>query len=384
MKIGIITIHNSPSYGGSLQSYALYKYLELQGFDVEIIDLHRPYQKDYKTSSIYKVYTERTKYRRFVDSIKKVVKNFINRKSKIESNYSQAAYEKFLSFNKMIKCSKPYLGCDTLYNNPPIYDAYVTGSDQVWNPYQPYCIEPYFLTFVPKGKKRISYAASIGLDKLPDIFEPKVAQWLKMYDNVSVREKKTADYLKSLTGLNISTVADPTFLLESAYWKKIAVYPQKKKYILMFTLSHMPEVLSYCQQLSKESGLELISLRMNQSEYSSKDNYTIVTDAGPAEFLGYMANAEIVITNSFHGTVFAFLMSAKNVFTYIPEGNKRGVRIVNLYNELGYSNHILRGNLTKSYSELQDISLNKELVQNNIEKMSTSSRNFLLNSLKNE
>ena len=97
-----------------------------------------------------------------------------------------------------------------------------------------------------------------------------------------------------------------------------------------------------------------------------------------------MANAEIVITNSFHGTVFAFLMSAKNVFTYIPEGNKRGVRIVNLYNELGYSNHILRGNLTKSYSELQDISLNKELVQNNIERMSTSSRNFLLNSLKNE
>ena len=107
MKIGIITIHNSPSYGGSLQSYALYKYLELQGFDVEIIDLHRPYQKDYKTSSIYKVYTEKTKYRRFVDSIKKVVKNFINRKSKIESNYSQAAYEKFLSFNKIIKCSKP-------------------------------------------------------------------------------------------------------------------------------------------------------------------------------------------------------------------------------------------------------------------------------------
>lgn len=384
MKIGIITIHNSPSYGGSLQSYALYKYLELQGFDVEIIDLHRPYQKDYKKSSTYKVYTEKNRYNIFIDSMKKVVRNFLNRRSKIESNYSQSAYKKFLSFNNMVKCSKPYWGCDTLYNNPPIYDAYITGSDQVWNPYQPYCIEPYFLTFAPKGKKRISYAASIGLDKLPEIFESKISQWLNMYDYISVREKNTADYLKSLTGLDITTVADPTFFLDSTYWKKIAVYPQKKKYILMFTLSCIPEILNYCQQLSKESGLELMSLRMNQSEYNPKDNYTIITDAGPAEFLGYMANAEIVITNSFHGTVFAFLMGAKNVFTYIPEGNKRGVRIVNLYDELGYPNHILRKNLTKSYSELQSMSLNNELVQKNIERMSTSSRIFLLNSLKDE
>lgn len=384
MKIGIITIHNSPSYGGSLQSYALYKYLELQGFDVEIIDLHRPYQKDYKKSSTYKVYTEKNRYNIFIDFMKKVVRNFLNRRSNIESNYSQSAYKKFLSFNNMVKCSKPYWGCDSLYNNPPIYDAYITGSDQVWNPYQPYCIEPYFLTFAPKGKKRISYAASIGLNKLPEIFESKISQWLNMYDYISVREKNTADYLKSLTGLDITTVADPTFLLDSTYWKKIAVYPQKKKYILMFTLSCIPEILNYCQQLSKESGLELMSLRMNQSEYNPKDNYTIITDAGPAEFLGYMANAEIVITNSFHGTVFAFLMGAKNVFTYIPEGNKRGVRIVNLYDELGYPNHILRKNLTKSYSELQSMSLNNELVQKNIERMSTSSRLFLLNSLKDE
>lgn len=384
MKIGIITIHNSPSYGGSLQSYALYKYLELQGFDVEIIDLHRPYQKDYKKSSTYKVYTEKNRYNIFIDFMKKVVRNFLNRRSNIESNYSQSAYKKFLSFNNMVKCSKPYWGCDSLYNNPPIYDAYITGSDQVWNPYQPYCIEPYFLTFAPKGKKRISYAASIGLNKLPEIFESKISQWLNMYDYISVREKNTADYLKSLTGLDITTVADPTFLLDSTYWKKIAVYPQKKKYILMFTLSCIPEILNYCQQLSKESGLELMSLRMNQSEYNPKNNYTIITDAGPAEFLGYMANAEIVITNSFHGTVFAFLMGAKNVFTYIPEGNKRGVRIVNLYDELGYPNHILRKNLTKSYSELQSMSLNNELVQKNIERMSTSSILFLLNSLKDE
>ena len=58
MRIGIITIHNSPSYGGSLQAFALYKFLEQRGYNVEIIDLHRPYQDDYQASSRYKIYAE--------------------------------------------------------------------------------------------------------------------------------------------------------------------------------------------------------------------------------------------------------------------------------------------------------------------------------------
>ena len=47
MKVGIITIHNSPNYGASLQSYALYRYIANQGVDCEIIDLHRPHEEDY-------------------------------------------------------------------------------------------------------------------------------------------------------------------------------------------------------------------------------------------------------------------------------------------------------------------------------------------------
>ena len=56
MKIGIITIHNSPNYGACLQSFALYKFLEQQGYSTEIIDLHRPYHDDYVVSKKYKPY----------------------------------------------------------------------------------------------------------------------------------------------------------------------------------------------------------------------------------------------------------------------------------------------------------------------------------------
>lgn len=384
MKIGIITIHNSPSYGGSLQSYALYRFLELQGYDVEIIDLHRPYQRDYQVSRVYKVYSEKSLFQSLLLSLKKSVKGILEKRIATESLYSEKAFEKFQSFNGMIKYSEPYLGCDMLYRNPPIYDVYITGSDQVWNPYQPYCIEPYFLTFVPKGKKRISYAASVGLDKLPIVFEDKVSKWLKNYNYISVREQKTANYLSALTGLNIATVADPTFLLTPEYWNKIAVRPKSKNYILMFTLGTNSKVLEYCRSLSSESGLDLISLRMKQPEYAESMGYCAVTDAGPAEFLGYLANADLVITDSFHGTVFSFLMGAKNVFTYISDSNKRGVRIINLYDEMGCPDHILRGELEDTYFELQNKSLNKEQVNKNIDRIASASKQFLLNSLSNE
>ena len=384
MKIGIITIHNSPSYGGSLQSYALYRYLELQGYNVEIIDLHRPYQRDYQVSRVYKVYSEKSLFQSLLLSLKKSVKGILEKRTATESLYSEKAFEKFQSFNGMIKYSEPYLGCDMLYRNPPIYDVYITGSDQVWNPYQPYCIEPYFLTFVPKGKKRVSYAASVGLDKLPIVFEDKVSKWLKNYNYISVREQKTANYLSALTGLNIATVADPTFLLTPEYWNKIAVRPKSKNYILMFTLGTNSKVLEYCRSLSSESGLDLISLRMKQPEYAESMGYYAVTDAGPAEFLGYLANADLVITDSFHGTVFSFLMGAKNVFTYISDSNKRGVRIINLYDEMGCSDHILHGELQDTYLELQNKSLNKEQINKNIDRIASASRQFLLNSLSNE
>ncbi len=381
MRIGIITIHNSPSYGGSLQAFALYKFLEQRGYNVEIIDLHRPYQDDYQASSRYKLYAEFSLKSFIKENLRKILCHKKRSPSAIGNHYSEIAFEKFSSFNGMLRYSKAYLGCDSLYENPPMYDVYITGSDQVWNPYQPYCIEPYFLTFAPKGKKRIAYAASIGLDCLPLKMEKLVSSWLKDYDKLAVREQQTADYLKSLTGLEITTVSDPTFLLDSDYWKSIAVVPSKKGYILMFTLSYNSSVLDYCKKLSAESERELISIRMKQSEYSKSAGYTAITDAGPAEFIGYMANAELVITDSFHGTVFAFLMGANNVFTYISEGNKRGVRIVNLYNELGYSNHILRGNLVHSYEALEAMNIDKKKVRETIKDMTNTSRQFLLDSL---
>lgn len=381
MKVGIITIHDSPSYGASLQSYSLYKYIENKGHDVKIIDLHRPYQADYIKSKKYKLY-EGGRIDAILKKIKILIYQTIRNPKKQTSNntdlYSIGAKKKFLMFNSCIKKTRPYYGCDDLYENPPIFDVYITGSDQVWNPFQPYCIEPYFLTFAPKGKKKLSYAASLGIRRFPDDILPKVKEWLRQYDAISVREEQLRQYLVSVTGLKIEKVADPTFLLSTGHWKKLAVQPSySKKYILLFTLNHNKSLLDYCLQLSKESGIELLSLRMKQPEYNTEAGYMAVTDAGPREFLGYIQNASMVITDSFHGTVFSFLMEAGNVFTYIANDNKRGIRIENLYKEFDCMSHILYGDLSRTYNQLAANKIDKSRVQMIIEKKREESAHFL-------
>ena len=155
MRIGIITIHRSPSYGGSLQTFALYRYLADKGHDTEIIDLLRPTHKGYRDS--WRHFHSRSS---FLSKLLAVIKALIH--ISINDFDKQRYTKKFEDFNSSLKLSKTYCSVDDLYDNPPVYDIYITGSDQVWNPTQPYIIEPYFLTFVKKGTGiKVSYAASV-------------------------------------------------------------------------------------------------------------------------------------------------------------------------------------------------------------------------------
>lgn len=376
-KVGIITIHNSPNYGACLQSYALYRYIQQQGNDVEIIDLHRPFAyEDYIPSKKY--VSSRSVKRSLLSRIKGNVKSLIGIKPKKSSLYSPSAIKKFDEFNAVIKLSQPYRGIDELYANPPLYDLYVSGSDQLWNPTQAYCLEPYFLTFVPKGQgKKISYATSVGITDLRDNEKKDFAKWLNLYDDISVREYQAQSLLQGLLAdKKVNQVADPTFLLDPKDWKDMAVKPNQSKYILMFTLQHRPEILEYCLQLSKQSGLPLIELGQVQPDVLD-GSYTAVKDAGPKEFLGYIENAELVITDSFHCTVFSLIMGANNFYTYIAPTNQRGSRIIDLLNTYQIIEHLLSPDLNVSFDTLMESQIPHQKVNMIMKLERVRSRNFI-------
>lgn len=369
MKIGIITIHNSPNYGACLQSYALYKYINMNGGDVEVIDLHRPIEfDDYIPSAKY------VRCRKPIMTWKMRIKRMLGLyKVNVDANkYSPFALKKFENFNSEISLSKPYRSIDELYANPPKYDLYITGSDQVWNPTQNYCLEPYFLTFVAEGQgKKISYASSIGINDLTIKEKSLFKKWLSSYDAISIREKQGKVLLQSFINRDIKQVPDPTFLLSMDFWREMAIRPQfNEKYILLFTLRFSPILLKYCLELSKESNLKLIVLSQIQPDVED-DSYIAIKDAGPKEFIGYIKYAEMVITDSFHCTVFSIILGTSNFYTYISPYNKRGSRIIDLLESFSLLDHLLPVSLDETYAklmqkEIKHDDVNRIIINNNI------------------
>ncbi len=375
-KVGIITIHHSTNYGACLQSWALYKFLKDEGYDCEVIDLHRPVHPDYIQSKKYRPFREKettlSNYGKFKQSVKRMLK--LNKKD------MQRKVERMRSFspiNDQIKMSRTFTSIDLLYENPPVYDIYITGSDQLWNPTQPFCIEPYFLTFVKKGQsKKISYASSIGISELHEDEKDAFHRWLKSYDAISVREEDARKLICSIVDKPVEVVADPTFLMPETYWHSIAKLPNEHKYILVFMLS-ANEIVDYGIQLGKESGLRVIVLPSG----NFKKGCTVEANVGLYEYLGYFASAEMVISDSFHAMVFSILMGAKNFYAYIAPTNKRGSRIRTLFDSVGINEHILQAPLDVSYKELQSKPINSSVVRHLVAVQREKAQNFLRHNL---
>lgn len=374
MRIGIITIHHSTNYGASLQSWGLYKYLCDEGFECEIIDLHRPVHSDYKYSKKYKSYRQingKTLKQKLWDLYVSIFKR--------KSIYLIEKNKKIKQFNNRIKLSRAYKSIDELYANPPQYDVYITGSDQVWNPSQPFCIEPYFLTFVnnPKAKK-ISYASSIGISELTETEASDFRKWLSAYNAISVREYEGKELLSKIVDKPIEIVADPTFLVGPDYWRSIALRPKvTQSYILVFRLQRQ-EIIDYSIRLGKQSEKKVIVIPDGQDT----DGCTILRNQGLEEYLGWFAHADMVITDSFHGTVFSILMGAKNFFSYIHPTNQRGSRLITLLKTFNVSDHLLKSDLSLSYDDLMRKTINRDTIYTICLEQMYKSRCFLKNNIK--
>lgn len=380
MKVGIITIQKSPNYGACLQAYSLYSFLKNHGVECEIIDLLRPTHSEYIQSKTYLPY--RKQDLGLFKRIKRYCRRFL-KKQPSNKTLTPLAQQKFDAFNSSIQYSKIYYSIDELYKDPPQYDIYITGSDQLWNPTIGFCIEPYFLTFVNNGGRKISYATSIGINELEDNEKCDFSKWLADYYSVSVREESAASLLSTLVSQKIMQVCDPSFLLESDLWKSKMIAPTiNESYLLLFTLGYNKTLLDFCLRLSRESEKKLVYLCLYHPNTDISAEYMAVKSAGPQEFLGYIANADMVITNSFHGTVFSLILGNGNVFSHVPSTQKRGKRITDLLKTYNMSDHVLGDDLTASFQELESRKTDKIAIDIITGKERKRSQAYLLNQLK--
>lgn len=376
-KIGIITIVKVNNYGAELQAFALYKKLELLGYDSEIIDYlfyKNPNHKKEKCSRPFYNFPIKNRIKEWILPKLEYVKSFRNfRAYKNREKGFKNFHDKNTKFSKI--CYNSY---SKLYKNPPIYDVYCVGSDQVWNPNCYTNISPYFLTFAPKEKKRISYASSFGVKNLPDNLKSKYRELLQKIQCISVREKAGVEIIENITGKRVTNVADPTLLLTKEEWYHIAKFDKvpKEKYILLYVLKDSDYIKQKAIFIRNITGYKIVRIcKGAYTQDKASDNILNITDAAPDDFLGLIHNAEIVLTNSFHGTVFSILFE-KDFYTIIKSGVENNTRQISLLNTL----KIDRIRYENENFVLAD-NLNWEYINNNLNSFRQKSIDYLIKAI---
>ena len=372
-SIGIITIHKINNYGSVFQAYALQKVCEDLGYKVEIIDYNYP--NSFHTTRKYASHEDSQpnepkwiKMLYAIDLIKqhKGIEAFVNKFQKLSS--------------------KQYNDPSELNNDAPHYDIYITGSDQLWNPR--YCNgDPAFLLhFAPDDALKISYAASIGANSIPEELKPQYKELLKRYTHISVRENSGVQVVNDVAGKEATVVLDPTLLLSRDQWNLIATPKRlfKKKYILCYFLNYtfnaFPYVDKLAEYMQKQTGYEIMRVARPPQRIGLPHTHYRV-DASPEDFLALVRDAEMVLTTSFHGTAFA-VNYGKPVFTVVQNKDASDSRQVSLMCNLGLEDQILsiKDSMPDSCRFIYDVQSEQMLLV----KLRAKSVDFLKNALRDE
>lgn len=291
MHVGIITFHCSYNFGSALQAYALQTAISSIVDDVKIVDYRsrdfnqyhiirplRPWRIPGSVMNLGRLIDRKKAFRTFSDKYFRLT----NRR------YS-------------------YLHETRLFDLQDQFDAFVCGSDQIWNlDCTNGVVEPFFLSFAG-SRRRIAYAPSLAHTsfKSEHFDRKKVSALLGQFDFISVREEETLPLFQPLVEREIKVAVDPTLLLRAeSYRDMVSKRTQKESYIFVYLLRSCPELIESAEMMS-----EILNMKVY---YISEHDFPIrgamnLFGLGPEGFLSLIAHAEVVLTNSFHATVFSIL-----------------------------------------------------------------------------
>lgn len=314
MKTGVITFHRAINYGAALQTYALQKFLRDKNYDVEVIDYRCEYMENFYKTLAFKGKTLKQDIRgllNFYDSYKK-----------------KRHFRDFLSSN--VNLSKEVYTKDNIKEANKIYDKFITGSDQVFNFACSKFDTSYFLDFVEKPNKKLSYAASFGMKSVPEEYQEEYKKLLSSFDNLSIRETAGQKIVKDLVGLDTELSVDPVFLLNAEDWYKIAQKPKIDKYILIYKLNTSNLIFDFARKLAAKTGCKIVALNFDMVDKLKTRDIKGISTASVEEFLGYFKYADYVVTNSFHGTAFSVLFHKKFYVEALQKDFKPNDRVESL------------------------------------------------------
>ena len=321
------------NYGAVLQAYALQTYLRNRGAQSEIVDFTTA--EHLKAYNVFQPLNIPFFKRMAVYLL--VALRYFHLKRRIRRTI--AFKKQYFNFTKR------YSTVEEILNNPPQEDIYISGSDQVFNLSSPY-YEVYYLNFNKGTAKKVAYAASFGHADFTVELKEKITPYLLDFDLLSCRESTGAQFLSSITGKPVPTVVDPTMLLSEEQWRKVTIYPNMKDYIFIYDLNGGEDLIEIAKRLKALIHKPIVCLTCGATNYY-RDADRVFVDAGPAEFLGWIANAAYVVTDSFHGTSFSLIFS-KPFLNYVAI-ERASDRVTTILQSIGMEDRMIRCEEIDSY-----------------------------------
>lgn len=360
-KTAIVSLfYRNNNYGAQLQAFALQRYLSNQNFDCEQLTFDfQEHSKCYWFIQNIKQSSGKEKVNAIIILIKNIVKQVLMPVTlyKIKKRKKQ-----FEDFSKKVPHSLKIYNESNIKESVSDYDTFICGSDCIWLDCS--YTDTFTLAFVPEEKRKISYAASLGSEHLPEHWEEKYLDNVSKLHAVSVREKSIADDLqKLLPEKKIYTVADPTLLLTAEQWSKYI--PDERingKYVFIYILSEDENQQNEAIRFCKNNSITSLTfpnihgfIHFDQKKYGDIKNYS----ADPFDFVNLIKNADVVITDSFHAVVFSILFH-KPFYALKRDTDKMFVgRVENLLNDTGLLSQMKTTEEFKCISDIPVIDFTK-------------------------
>jgi polysaccharide pyruvyl transferase WcaK-like protein len=338
MKIGILTqpLHNN--YGGLLQNFALQTTLKKLGHESQTINIKN---------------RENLKLRKYASLLKRTVLKLSGQKIRVRawpteeekeiiSKYTQQFIKKNITTTDLITKK-----LDEKLIDKYSFDAYIVGSDQVWRPkYSPH-MSTFFLDFLENnyGVKKIAFAASFGVDDW-EFTEPQTKEYkrlIKLFNAISVREDTAVELCKKHFGVDAAHMLDPTMLLaRNEYISLVEKEKIEKSSGNLFTyiLDSTNDKNSIIEKISNKYNLKAFSV-MQPKRFSDIDRNGIDECVFPPveEWIRGFMDAEFVVTDSFHGTVFSIIFNKP--FISIANESRGTTRFTSLLKMFNLENRLI-------------------------------------------
>lgn len=362
---GVCIKYFHENYGGMLQAYATTQILEERGIEYELIRYEKKKSICFVLKSIPRVFN-RILLNDKIEAYKKKRGLKKHPEFKEKEKVRKKAFERFAKLY-FTRFSKVYTGYKALCKAAEKYDAVLTGSDQLWSP-AGLPTNFYNLMFVPENIRKISYASSFGVKKIPWYQKYRTKRFLNRIEFISMREIQGSEIVKKLTGRKVQVILDPVFMFDKRDWERLI--PAKKiiakPYIFVYFLGRNQKHRAEVTKFAKNAGIKIAALK-HLDQYVDKDegfgDYELY-DIGPDDFLNLLRGAEYICTDSFHCACFSIIHQKQFVvFDRYDENAKysKNSRIDTLCENFGIWQQRYKEDISVIYNKIDYDRVNQKL-----------------------